>query len=86
MEAGVWRRKILFNPPFLWTCLYQVRAIAVFPVFRLLTDFVCLLTCEFCLSLWKIAKGSVILLLPLYTSYNVPVLFYQIVFILTVRQ
>jgi hypothetical protein len=47
-------------------CLYQVRAIAVFPVFRLLTDFVCLLTCEFCLSLWKIARCSVILLLPLF--------------------
>jgi hypothetical protein len=50
----------------LWKCLYQVRAIAVFPVFRLLTDFVCLLTCEFCLSLWKIARCSVILLLPLF--------------------
>jgi hypothetical protein len=46
-------------------CLYQVRAIAVFQVFRLLTDFVCLLTYEFCLSLWKIARCSVILLLPL---------------------
>jgi len=45
--------------------LYQDRAIAVFPVFRLLTDFVCLLTYEFCLSLWKIARCSVILLLPL---------------------
>jgi len=41
-----------------------VRAIAVFPVFRLLTDFVCLLTYEFSLSLWKIARCSVILLLP----------------------
>jgi len=55
-----------FNPPFLWKCLYQVRAIAVFPVFRLLTDFACLLTYEFCLSLWKIARCSVILLLPLF--------------------
>ena len=36
--------------------------IAVFPVFRLLTDFVCLLTYEFCLSLWKIARCSVIVL------------------------
>jgi hypothetical protein len=26
----VWPRKILFNPPFLWKYLYQVRAIAVF--------------------------------------------------------
>jgi hypothetical protein len=58
-------RKIWFNPPFLWKCLYQVRAIAVFPVFLLLNDFVCLLTYEFCLSLWKIARCSLILLLPL---------------------
>ena len=41
-------------------------AIAVFPVFWLLTDFVCLLIYEFCLSLWKIARCSVILLLPLF--------------------
>jgi hypothetical protein len=46
--------------------LVPSRAIAVFPVFRLLTDFVCLLTYEFCLSLWKIARCSVILLLPLF--------------------
>ena len=63
-----WRLKIWFNPPFLWKCLYQVRAIAVFSVFRLLTDFFCLLTYEFCLSLWKIARCSVILLLPLFTT------------------
>jgi hypothetical protein len=49
-----------------WKCLYQIRAIAVFPVFRLLTYFVSLLTYEFCLSLWKIARCSVILLLPLW--------------------
>jgi hypothetical protein len=48
----------------------KVRAIAVFPVFRLLTDFVCLLTYEFCLSLWKIARCSVILLLPLFDFCN----------------
>jgi len=34
-----------------------------------LTDFVCLLTYEFCLSLWKIARCSVILLLPLCSSH-----------------
>jgi len=34
-----------------------------------LTDFVCLLTYEFCLSLWKIARCSVILLLPLFNKY-----------------
>jgi hypothetical protein len=46
--------------------MYQVRAIAVFPVFQLLTDFVCLLTYELCLSIWKIARCSVIWLLPLF--------------------
>ena len=30
-----------------WKCLYQVRVITVFTVFRLLTDFVCLYTYEF---------------------------------------
>ena len=59
----MWHRKIWFNPPFLWKCLYQVRAIAVC---RLLTDFVSLLIYELCLSLWKIARCSVILLLPLF--------------------
>ena len=39
---------------------------AVFPVFRLLTDFVCLCTYEFWLSLWKIARCSLMLLLPLF--------------------
>ena len=38
----------------------------VFTVFRLLTDFVCLYTYEFWLSLCKIVRSSVILLLPLY--------------------
>ena len=59
------------NSRCLWKCLYQVRAIAVFPVFRLLTDFVCLLTYEFCLSLWKIARCSVILLLPLFGKESI---------------
>jgi hypothetical protein len=36
-----------------------------FPSFQLLTDFVCLYTYEFLLSLWKIVRSSVILLLPL---------------------
>jgi len=36
----------------------------------LLTDFVCLLTYEFCLSLWKIARCSVILLLPLFIVFT----------------
>jgi hypothetical protein len=42
----------------------------VFTVFRLLTDFVCLYNCEFLLSLCKIARSSVILLLPLLTIYH----------------
>ena len=37
----------------------------VFTVFRLLTDFVCLYNYEFWLSLCKIVRSSVILLLPL---------------------
>ena len=41
------------------------RVITVFTVFRLLTDFVCLYTYEFLLSLCKIVRSSVILLLPL---------------------
>ena len=42
-----------------------------FSVFRLLTDFVCLYTYEFLLSLCKIARSSVILLLPLFDDYFV---------------
>ena len=49
-------------------CLYQVRVITVFTVFRLLTDFVCLYTYEFGLSLWKIVRSSVILLLPIFNK------------------
>ena len=41
----------------------------VFTVFRLLTDFVCLYTYEFWLSLCKIVRSSVILLLLLYTKH-----------------
>ena len=44
-----------------------LRVITVFTVFRLLTDFVCLYTYEFWLSLCKVARSSVILLLPLLT-------------------
>ena len=55
-KREVWRHKIWFSPPYLWKCLYQVRVITGFPVFRLLTDFVCLYTYEFWLSLWKIGS------------------------------
>jgi hypothetical protein len=51
----------------IWKCLYQVRIIAVFPVFRLLTDFVCVYTYEFWLYLWRIVRSSVVLLLPLFS-------------------
>jgi hypothetical protein len=64
-KRAVWRRQIWFNPPFVWECLYQVRVITVFPVFRLLTNFVCLYSYEFWLSLWKIVRSWEILLLPL---------------------
>ena len=40
----------------------------VFTVFRLLTDFVCLYNYEFWLSLCKIVRSSVILLLPLFNA------------------
>ena len=65
-KRELWRFKIWFNPPFLYKCLYQVRVITVFTVFRLLTDFVCLYTYEFWLSLCKIVRSSVILFLPLF--------------------
>ena len=54
-------RHILFG---LWI-QYDRWVITVFTVFRLLTDFVCLHTCEFWLFLCKIVRSSVILLLPL---------------------
>ena len=54
---------------FFCSCRYQVRVITVFTVFRLLTDFVCLYTYEFWLSLCKIVRSSVILLLPLLSVF-----------------
>ena len=45
------------------TCKHDI---TVFTVFRLLTDFVCLYNYEFGLSLCKIVRSSVILLLPLF--------------------
>ena len=44
--------------------------ITVFIVFRLLTDFVCLYNYEFWLSLCKIVRSSVNLLLPLFIYLN----------------
>ena len=48
----------------------SVRVITVFTVFRLLTDFVCLYNYEFWLSLCKIVRSSVILLLPLFRIHR----------------
>jgi hypothetical protein len=60
LEVQMYARKccLSYLPP------TQVRVITVFTVFRLLTDFVCLYNYEFWLSLCKIARSSVILLLP----------------------
>ena len=49
-----------------------MRIITVFTVFRLLTDFVCLYNYEFWLSLCKIVRSSVILLLPLFQRFTCP--------------
>jgi hypothetical protein len=71
---SAWKKMFFFCPlcclSFFDLCLYQVRVITVFPVFRLLTDFVCLYTYEFWLSLCKIVRSSVILLLPLFSNYS----------------
>jgi hypothetical protein len=53
--------------------MYQVRVITVFTVFRLLTDFVCLYNYEFWLSLCKIVRSSVILVLPLFMVRVFPI-------------
>ena len=50
--------------------IWNLTVITVFTVFRLLTDFVCLYNCEFWLSLYKIVRSSVILLLPLFTVHS----------------
>ena len=50
--------------------IFQVRPIAVFPVFRLLTGFVCLLTDELCLSLWKIARCSAFIFFYIISNNN----------------
>ena len=65
-----WQLFYLFVPVFKY-CYSDSRSlwtvITVFIVFRLLTDFVCLYNYEFWLSLCKIVRSSVILLLPLST-------------------
>jgi hypothetical protein len=56
--------------PWWWRRLITVRVLMWPPnaKFRLLTDFVCLYNYEFWLSLCKIVRSSVILLLPLFTT------------------
>ena len=54
---------------FKWSVQKHIRVITVFTVFRLLTDFVCLYNYEFWLSLCKIVRSSVILLLPLFDTF-----------------
>ena len=54
---------------------FPLRVITVFTVIRLLTDFVCLYNYEFGLSLCKIVRSSVILLLPLFGDVNVKNIF-----------
>ena len=57
-----WREQVNFQ----WDDDKVRFVITVFTVFRLLTDFVCLYNYEFGLSLCKIVRSSVILLLPLF--------------------
>jgi hypothetical protein len=58
------RRLVLASSP-LFTCIVAKYIIYLNTVFRLLTDFVCLYNYEFWLSLCKIVRNSLILLLPL---------------------
>ena len=51
--------EVIAKPSYCMTCK---------TVFRLLTDFVCLYNYEFWLSLCKIVRSSVILLLPLFIN------------------
>jgi uncharacterized membrane protein YfhO len=57
---------IVFNAAFNNISVILWWSVTVFTVFRLLTDFVCLYNYEFWLSLCKIVRSSVILLLPLF--------------------
>jgi hypothetical protein len=54
-----------------FTCVWEGSVITVFTVFRLLTGFVCLYNYEFWLSLCKIVRSSVIVLLPLFIQQHV---------------
>jgi hypothetical protein len=56
-----------------------------FSVFRLLTNFVCLYAYEFWLSLCKIVRSSVILLLPLLNTTNTNLLWFSYIFQLEIN-
>ena len=60
----IYKLLVLVSKDYILIIMYQVRVITVY---RLLTDFVCLYTYEFWLSLCKIVRSSVILLLPLFS-------------------
>ena len=70
IEAGVWCHEIWFNPPFLWKCCTKSGPLRFSQFSGCWLILSCLLTCEFCLSLWKIAQCSVILLLPLFPAVD----------------
>ena len=72
-KRKLWRFITCQNFPFIYFSVislfilrYHSLVITVFTVFRLLTDFVYLYNYEFGLSLCKIVRSSVILLLPLF--------------------
>jgi hypothetical protein len=58
-----------------------LRVITVFTVFQLLTDFVCLYTYEFWLSLSKVVRSSVILLLPYLYHLSVFTIFWSLIYL-----
>jgi hypothetical protein len=68
------KRSLMLQELFLHTFFTEIPIwnwwIGDYHVFRLLTDFVCLYTYEFWLSLCKIVRSSVILLLPLLVLIN----------------
>ena len=68
MRAGGLAPKNLIQPTISLEMPVTSQDHYVFTVFRLLTDFVCLYNYQFWLSLCKIVRSSVILLLPLSTQ------------------
>jgi hypothetical protein len=56
----------MFEPGVIDLLEVSVHVLSIFTVFQVMTDFVCLYTYEFWLSLDKIVRSSVTLLLPLF--------------------